>query len=161
MNPKDSTHTQLVLDTLRLVLDSYSKNLDSIQHSTNDHTESIPFSRPLSLEEVWRTSWRRSSSSVLVEREGDEPPGVYLGWVPPSGDKYSLGSCSRFFFGRWIDSKMGRFEHFLSCSSLRIALRARTGRGLGPARKARGPARYPKSPGRPGLSFQPASKKNH
>ncbi len=32
----------------------------------------------------------------------------------------------------------------------------RTGRGLGPAapaRKARGPARYPKSPARPGLRF--------
>ncbi len=32
VNPKDSTRTRLVLDTLRLVLDSYSKNLDSIQH---------------------------------------------------------------------------------------------------------------------------------
>ncbi len=32
VNPKDSTRTRLVLDTLRFVLDSYSKNLDSIQH---------------------------------------------------------------------------------------------------------------------------------
>ncbi len=32
MNPKDSTRTRLVLDTHRLVLDSYSENLDSIQH---------------------------------------------------------------------------------------------------------------------------------
>ncbi len=32
VNPKDSTRTRLVLDTHRLVLDSYSKNLDSIQH---------------------------------------------------------------------------------------------------------------------------------
>ncbi len=40
-----------------------------------------------------------------------------------------------------------------------LGLSGRTGRGLGPARKARGPARYPKSPARPGLTFQPASKK--
>ncbi len=32
VNPKDSTRTRLVLDTPRLVLDSYSRNLDSIQH---------------------------------------------------------------------------------------------------------------------------------
>ncbi len=32
VNPKDSTRTRLLLDTLRLVLDSYLKNLDSIQH---------------------------------------------------------------------------------------------------------------------------------
>ncbi len=38
-----------------------------------------PFSRPLFLDEVRRTSRCRSSSSVLVEREGNEPLGVYLG----------------------------------------------------------------------------------
>ncbi len=34
-----------------------------------------------------------------------------------------------------------------------FSAQTRTGRGLGPARKARGPARYPKSPARPGLRF--------
>ncbi len=32
VNPKDSNRTRLVLDTPRLVLDSYSKKLDSIHH---------------------------------------------------------------------------------------------------------------------------------
>ncbi len=32
MNPKDSTRTRLVLDTLRLVLDSYSQKVDSTHH---------------------------------------------------------------------------------------------------------------------------------
>ncbi len=32
VNPKDSTCTRLVLDTLRLVLDSYSQKVDSTHH---------------------------------------------------------------------------------------------------------------------------------
>ncbi len=32
VNPKDSTRTLLVLDTLRLVLDSYSQKVDSTHH---------------------------------------------------------------------------------------------------------------------------------
>ena len=32
VNPKDSTRTRLVLDTLRLVLDSYSQKVDSTHH---------------------------------------------------------------------------------------------------------------------------------